>query len=195
MILYSQTSPQWATRIWWLLRIAGFDSASVLDGGLTKWKLEQRAVTDQQTAYPAAQLATKSRTGLMASKDDVLNAINDSTACTINALRRVQHAGQDAGEFGNYGRPGHISGSVNVPTAELVDGKTTEFLPSQQIVSMFNEIGVDKADRILTYCGGGIAASATAMLLVMLGFDNVSIYDASLSEWAPDKTLPMGTLN
>jgi thiosulfate/3-mercaptopyruvate sulfurtransferase len=195
VILYSQMSPQWAARIWWLLRIAGFESASVLDGGLTKWKLEQRAVTDQQTVYPAAQLTTKPRTGLMASKDDVLNAINDSTACTINALRRSQHTGQDAGEFGNYGRPGHISGSVNVPTAELVDSKTTEFLPSQQIKSIFNEIGVAKADRILTYCGGGIAASATAMLLVMLGFDNVSIYDASLSEWAPDKTLPMDTLN
>ena len=50
VILYSQTSPQWATRVWWLLRIAGFDGASVLDGGLTKWKLEQRAVTNQQTA-------------------------------------------------------------------------------------------------------------------------------------------------
>jgi thiosulfate/3-mercaptopyruvate sulfurtransferase len=131
----------------------------------------------------------------MASKNDVLDAINDSTVCTINALRRVQHAGQDAGEFGNYGRPGHISGSVNVPTAELVDGNTTEFLPAEHIASMFTEISVDKADRILTYCGGGIAASATAMLLVMLGFDNVSIYDASLSEWAPDKTLPMDTLN
>ena len=70
-----------------------------------------------------------------------------------------------------------------------------KFLPLQQIVSKFNDIDVDKADRILTYCGGGIAASATAMLLVMLGFDNVSIYDASLSEWAPDKTLPMDTLN
>jgi thiosulfate/3-mercaptopyruvate sulfurtransferase len=195
VILYSQTSPQWAARIWWLLRIAGFDSVSVLDGGLTKWKLEQRVVTDQQTTYPAAQLTTKPRTGLMATKDDVLIAINDSTACTINALRRVQHAGQDTGEFGNYGRPGHISGSVNLPTAELVDDKTTEFLPSQQIVSMFNKIRVDNADRILTYCGGGIAASATAMLLVMLGFDNVSIYDASLSEWASDKTLPMDTLN
>ena len=65
----------------------------------------------------------------------------------------------------------------------------------QQIESMFKEISVDKADRILTYCGGGIAASATAMLLVMLGFDNVSMYDASLSEWAPDKTLPMDTLD
>jgi thiosulfate/3-mercaptopyruvate sulfurtransferase len=195
VILYSQTSPQWATRIWWLLRIAGFDSASVLDGGLTKWKLEQRTVAGQQTVYPAAQLTTKPRAGLMASKDDVLSAINDSTTCTINALRRLQHTGQDEGEFGNYGRPGHISGSVNVPTVELVDSKTTEFLPSQQILSMFNAIGADKENRVLTYCGGGIAASATAMLLVMLGFDNVSIYDASLSEWAPDKTLPMESLN
>lgn len=195
VVLYSQTTPQWATRIWWLLRIAGFDNARVLDGGLTKWKLEQRPVSNQQTTYTPTQLTTTPRTGLMASKNDVLDAINDSTVCTINALRRVQHAGQDAGEFGNYGRPGHISGSVNVPTAELVDGNTTEFLPAEHIASMFTEISVDKADRILTYCGGGIAASATAMLLVMLGFDNVSIYDASLSEWAPDKTLPMDTLN
>ena len=195
VVLYSQTTPQWATRIWWLLRIAGFDNARVLDGGLTKWKLEQRPVSNQQTTYTPTQLTTTPRTGLMASKNDVLDAINDSTVCTINALRRVQHAGQDAGEFGNYGRPGHISGSVNVPTAELVDGNTTEFLPAEHIASMFTEINVDKADRILTYCGGGIAASATAMLLVMLGFDNVSIYDASLSEWAPDKTLPMDTLN
>ena len=84
--------------------IAGFDNARVLDGGLTKWKLEQRPVSNQQTTYTPTQLTTTPRTGLMASKNDVLDAINDSTVCTINALRRVQHAGQDAGEFGNYGR-------------------------------------------------------------------------------------------
>ena len=53
---------------------------------------------------------------------------------------------------------------------------------------------VSEADRILTYCGGGIAASTTAMLLTMLGYQNVGLYDASLSEWAPDSTLPMETL-
>ena len=195
VVLYSQTSPQWATRIWWLLRIAGFDNARVLNGGLTKWKLDQRTVTDQQTIYPSAQLTTEPRTGLMASKDDVLKAIDEPTTCTINALRRAQHTGQDDGEFGNYGRPGHISGSVNVPTVELVDGATSEFLDSQEIAKRFHEIGTDKANRIITYCGGGIAASATAMVLVMLGFDNVSLYDASLSEWAPDQNLPMDTQN
>ena len=33
-VLYSQTTPQWATRIWWLLRTVGFDRACVLNGGL-----------------------------------------------------------------------------------------------------------------------------------------------------------------
>ena len=65
----------------------------------------------------------------------------------------------------------------------------------QEISKKFDEIGTDKANRIITYCGGGIAASATAMVLVMLGFDNVSLYDASLSESAPDQNLPMDTQN
>ena len=93
------------------------------------------------------------------------------------------------------GALGTLADRLNVPTAELVDSNTTTFLPAEHIASVFTELSVDKADRILTYCGGGIAASATAMLLVMLGFDNVSLYDASLSEWAPDKTLPMDVLN
>jgi thiosulfate/3-mercaptopyruvate sulfurtransferase len=44
---------------------------------------------------------------------------------------------------------------------------------------------------VLTYCGGGIAASSVTMLLMMLGHQDVRLYDASLSEWAPDTTLPM----
>ena len=47
--------------------------------------------------------------------------------------------------------------------------------------------------RVITYCGGGIAASADALALAMLGHDHVVLYDASLSEWAPDPLLPMET--
>ena len=59
-----------------------------------------------------------------------------------------------------------------------------------------DELRVQFADalakpRVITYCGGGIAASSTTMLLTMLGHNNVQLYDASLAEWAPDPTLPM----
>ena len=46
---------------------------------------------------------------------------------------------------------------------------------------------------VIAYCGGGIAASADALALVMLGHTDVKIYDASLSEWAKDDALPMET--
>ena len=46
---------------------------------------------------------------------------------------------------------------------------------------------------MIAYCGGGIAASADALALVMLGQEDVAIYDASLGEWAKDPSLPMET--
>jgi thiosulfate/3-mercaptopyruvate sulfurtransferase len=44
VILYSTTTPQWASRIWWMLRNYGFDNAAVLDGGFQKWSREGRPV-------------------------------------------------------------------------------------------------------------------------------------------------------
>ena len=45
----------------------------------------------------------------------------------------------------------------------------------------------------MAYCGGGIAASNDTFVLTLLGYDKVSLYDASLSEWARDDSLPMET--
>ena len=90
-----------------------------------------------------------------------------------------------------YGRPGRIKDSENVPTTELIDPETNEFYPAAVIAERFASVGTQSSDRVLTYCGGGIAASATAFLLTMLGHKNVGLYDNSLSEWAIDESLPM----
>jgi thiosulfate/3-mercaptopyruvate sulfurtransferase len=47
--------------------------------------------------------------------------------------------------------------------------------------------------EVLTYCGGGIAATSVALVLAMLGYDRVKVYDNSLTEWAADPALPMQT--
>ncbi|MEE3013700.1 MAG: rhodanese-like domain-containing protein, partial [Chloroflexota bacterium] len=49
----------------------------------------------------------------------------------------------------------------------------------------------DKGSRVIAYCGGGIAASNDAFILTLLGYENVAVYDASMSEWAGDPSLPM----
>lgn len=188
VVLYSQTTPQWATRVWWMLRAMGFDTARVLDGGQTKWKQEGRPLETEPRGYPAASFTARPRPGLIVQKDEVLAALGNSGACVINALRAEQHAGKGGTV---YGRPGRIAGTVNVPTVDLLDPATTAFLPADYIARQFGKAGADKAERVITYCGGGIAASATAMLLTMLGYENVGLYDNSMSEWAVDETLPM----
>ena len=44
---------------------------------------------------------------------------------------------------------------------------------------------------MITYCGGGIAASSAAFAATMAGFTDIALYDASLSEWAANDSLPM----
>ncbi len=188
IVTYSTANPQWATRVWWVLRVYGFDNAAVLNGGFQKWVKEGRAVdTGAAKARPAGNFTERAARPLMADKHDVLAAIGDGAVCTINALQAPQHAGTGGN---TYGRPGRIAGSINVPTAGLVDPTTNAFLPPDQMRAKFDAVhAFDK--KVITYCGGGIAASATAHALVMLGHPDVRLYDASMSEWAVDESLPM----
>ena len=190
VVLYSTANPWWATRVWWMLRVFGCDGAAVLNGGWQKWSREGRPVeTGPAKPRPGATFVVREQRPLMVGKKEVLQAIGDTGACTINALLPEQHPGTGGN---TYGRPGRIKGSINLPAAHLIDPETNEFLPPAELRKRFAAIGAfDK--RVITYCGGGIAASADALALVMLGHPQVRLYDASMSEWATDPSLPMET--
>jgi thiosulfate/3-mercaptopyruvate sulfurtransferase len=190
-VLYSTTTPQWASRIWWMLRNYGFDNAAVLNGGFAKWAREGRPVeTGPARARPAAKFVVREDRKLMVGKEVVLGAIGDGAVCTINALSAEQHAGSGGN---SYGRSGRIAASVNVPAASLIDPQTGAFLPAAALRAKFAAVGAFDRKQAITYCGGGIAASADALALVMLGHPDVRLYDASMSEWANDPSLPMET--
>ena len=191
VITYSTANVWWATRLWWLLREFGHDNAAVLNGGWQKWQREARASRNRPSARraPAGDFTVREVRNLMVGKDEVLRAVGDGAICTLNALLPQQHTG---GGGNSYGRPGRIAGSVNVPAAHLLDPETNTFLPADELRRRFEAVGA--MDRpVITYCGGGIAASADALALIMLGHKDVKLYDASLSEWAKDASLPMET--
>jgi thiosulfate/3-mercaptopyruvate sulfurtransferase len=122
---------------------------------------------------------------MVASRDDVLTAIGAGDSCTINALRPEQHSGTGGV---NYGRRGHITGSISIPAlAQVRDDNTFNSIDELRV--MFEQ--AMKAPQVITYCGGGIAATSVALALDMLGHTNVKVYDASLTEWAADAALPM----
>ncbi len=190
VVTYSSSSPQWASRVWWLLREFGHDNAAVLDGGWKKWLAENRPTeTGSGIACAPGTFGPKPARGLMADKDDVHEAIGNGAICTLNALSEEQHKATG----GNvYGRPGRIAGSVNVPAAHLLDPTTNMFLPADTLRKTFDAVNAMDGE-VIVYCGGGIAATADALILTMLGNDKVRVYDASMSEWAKDDTLPMET--
>lgn len=187
VVLYARNGMAWATRVWWMMRAIGFDDAAILDGGWEKWCAEGRPVSTERDDYPAATLTAEPRAGLFVGKDEVLAAIGAPAICTINALAPGAHMGEE----GRYGRRGRIPGSINVPAASLVSTGTLEFPSPEKAARAFADVGADPDKKIITYCGGGIAASVDAFLLHQLGFKDISIYDNSMSEWAKDESLPI----
>jgi thiosulfate/3-mercaptopyruvate sulfurtransferase len=123
----------------------------------------------------------------MATKEDVLASIESGATCLINALPKEEHTG----DVQVYARAGHIAGSVNVPSRALLDPNTQEYLPLEEIRRIVAPTGALDRERVITYCGGGIAASSDAFVLTLLGHRNVAVYDGSLLEWAADEALPM----
>jgi thiosulfate/3-mercaptopyruvate sulfurtransferase len=170
-----------------MLRAFGFDDAAVLNGGWRKWTAEGRPISTDDGERPARRFTARPRPELIADKSGVLAALGEDRTCVLNALTEVQHKGGGV----TYGRPGRIAGSANVPARDLVDPRTHAYLPLDVLRAKFEAAGALDAGRVITYCGGGIAASSDAFVLTLLGHDRVAVYDASLSEWAADPTLPM----
>ena len=189
VVLYDRFVNMWAARVWWMLRAVGFEQAAVLNGGWRKWTLEGRPTSAEPCAYPPARFVARPRPELFAGKDAVLAGLGERATCVLNALTEEQHRGGGVA----YGRPGRIAGSANVAARGLVDPKTHAYLPAETLRAQFAAAGALAAGRVISYCGGGIAASSDAFVLTLLGHERVAVYDASLSEWAADPTLPMET--
>lgn len=190
VVLYSAGDVMWATRAWWLLRSVGLDAVSVLDGGLAKWLAEGRPVCSAPCRHPEAVFRAEPREEVWATRDEVRRAIGDGGVCTLNALPRVLHTGEVS--LG-YRRAGHIAGSANVPYSDLLEPERAVFRGIGELRSHFAASGALDRKRVVTYCGGGIAATLNAFALVMLGHPDVRVYDGSLDEWSRDPDLPMET--
>jgi thiosulfate/3-mercaptopyruvate sulfurtransferase len=185
VVLYDNFNSVWAARVWWMLRWIGFDQAAILDGGLEAWKAGGRTLSTEPVARPERRLTVRLRPELIADRAEVLASIGAESVTLVDSLP----AGHYRGDWTLYDRPGHIPGAANVPATSLVDDDG-RFRQSSELESLFTG---DRDARIITYCGGGVAASLDAFILTRLGFTDVAVYAASLQEWTADPDLPMET--
>jgi len=188
VVLYSTTHIMWATRLWWMLHWAGHKNVTLLDGGYTGWIAAGLPIDNNPTPYPTSNMTVVPQPGLWATREEVLAAVGDGAVCTINALSPDVYAGTSKT---NYGRPGHIPGSKNLYYGSILDGQS--FRSADEIAVAVENVGARTANRIITYCGGGISATVDAFALKLIGYDNVAVYDGSMSDWVSDPALPLVT--
>ena len=190
VVLYDAQMNAWAARVWWMLRSFGFDRAAVLDGGWRAWSNGEHPVAEgPEPLPPPARFTPRPSPGLFVDKDHVVGALDDQRVAIVNALDRAAYRGDRV----DYGRAGHIPRSLNVPFMDLVDRRTHRYLPEQELREAFGNVLDPGPDRIVTYCGGGVAASSAAFALGLLGIEDVAVYDGSMLEWAADPALPLVT--
>ncbi len=157
-----------ATRAWWVLRYAGHNHVRVLNGGLAAWQAVGGQIENGTNHYPPAAFKCHLRPHMFVNKEDVLAAMNDTT---INL---------------EYSLPVEMYGGVYIPGSSFLNvlGLMQDMGSFQSAERIASTIKVDpRYQQTITYCGGGIAATAHAIAHLMVGNENVAVYDGSLTEW------------
>ena len=105
---------------------------------------------------------------------------------------KVLHDGVDGSVSTDLAAPGaFLTADVMGSPVLVVRGETSNILAPDAAAALFEAAGAARQDRVIVYCGGGIAATLDAFLMFQLGYADVTIYDGSMGQWAKDAALPM----
>lgn len=177
VIVYASNLLASATRAWWVLRYAGVQNVRVLNGGLPAWKEAGGALEAGEHTYDPTEFTPSFRPEMFATMGEVQTALEQRSAYVENALTQDWHDQE------------HIPGSTCLPLTDLTIG--WDILRPQDEISALVPARPE-GERIITYCGGGIAATLNAVAHLLVGNENVAVYDGSLFEWMGEG-LPVGS--
>ncbi len=180
----------WASRLWWQIRMEGFDDVAVLEGGFRKWTREGRRIaTGPETLPPIAFSGTR-RPELLATVEEVSAAIGDPSKLIVDSLSPADYRGETA----SYGGRGHIPSSINVYCGDHTEAETTALLDDGRLRERLAATGTLDPDRkVIAYCGGGFGATWNALVFHHLGKRDVAVFDGSMFEWSSDPSRPLET--
>ncbi len=170
-----------AARVWWLFRLMGHSKIAVLDGGLPKWRGENRPVTDQAAPIRDRHMFANEQPQLVRDVTQVAAAAKLRTHEIVDARAPARFRG-DAPEPRPGLRAGHIPGSRNVHFATLLNANGT-LKDAPALKASFEAAGVDLSKPIITSCGSGVTAAVLSLALEIIGHRDHSLYDGSWAEW------------
>lgn len=188
VVVYDDAGGVIAARLVWMLRALGHEAA-VLDGGLDAW---QRAHPGEALESGAVDVSAASFTerpwpdAALASIDETQQAAADGSALVLDARTLDRYRGEtepvDA-------RAGHIPGAQSLSCRDNVAADGT-LLDVATLRGRLEELGAGKRP-VISYCGSGVTACHTLLVLEHAGFGRGRLYPGSWSQYAADPARPL----
>jgi thiosulfate/3-mercaptopyruvate sulfurtransferase len=188
VILYGDNNNWFAAFAFWQFKVYGHKDVRLMNGGRKKWELEGRPFTTQAPHIsPTRYRASSPDASIRARRDEIFQILDKKrNAYLVDVRSPDEFTGKviaPPGMMETAQRGGHIPGAVNIPWSKAVNDDGT-FKSYDELVKLYDAQGVRPGREAVAYCRIGERSSHTWFVLkYLLGFDKVSNYDGSWTEW------------
>lgn len=159
----------------------GHKNIHVLDGGIDKWKAENKPLTKVFPKVKESNFTAKVQKDYFLTYEEFKKIKDNEDVMLLDARPPGVYEGQ-----GPWIKPGHIPGAVNLPWTSVMDEKNTRLLkPDDEIKEILNARNISPDKTIICSCGTGREATCEFILFKWyLAYPKVKLYEGSFTEWS-----------
>ena len=184
IIIYDNSDVISSCRCWYNFIYFGHNKSlvKVLDGGLKKWKKENRTTTNSSPEILKSNYKVNEKKRLVKDKIEIDKNITTKEFIVIDARSRERFEGKVPEQRKGL-KSGSIKDSFCLPFFDLINEDGT-FIDKDKIKEKFKSIKCDFNNNFVFSCGSGVTASVLALAYSLI--DNKympTIYDGSWSEY------------